>query len=182
MTEFEIPDPLTGDEAEFALEAAEQRFGENVRAERQRRRMSQGDLAKAAGFARTTITAVEAAGRRVDLGVMWGICRGLGVPLAVLLDGSGAEDDLGLVKPPSGAVTMTAQSRLDVGGQTYRPDFVIADEANGEILAIIETKVREQAAEMERHLRNQMQHYAEAVFRQMNAPRDDEAPEDAEGV
>ena len=70
----------------------------NVRALRARARLRQRDVAERGGFSVTQISLIESERRRVAVDDLPGLCRGLGVTLADLLDGVPAEDlaDLGL--------------------------------------------------------------------------------------
>lgn len=101
-------EPFRGQEAEVVLDAAEDRIGENVRAVRSRRRWSQTELADRAGLSRGSVTGLETGTRRVTFGDLWALTRALGVDLATLVEGTGAEEDLGLA--PTATVDLTGAS------------------------------------------------------------------------
>jgi transcriptional regulator with XRE-family HTH domain len=70
----------------------------NVRALRARLRLRQRDVAERGGFSVTQISLIEGERRRVAVDDLAGLCRGLGVSLADLLDGADPRDlrDMGL--------------------------------------------------------------------------------------
>jgi transcriptional regulator with XRE-family HTH domain len=64
----------------------------NVRAERARRRWSQGELADRLGWSQSKVSAVEIGARRMTLDQAVELCRVLGVPLARLLQDAEPDD------------------------------------------------------------------------------------------
>ena len=64
-----------------------QRFARNVRAERERRGLSQEALGHACGLHRTEISLLERAGRDPRLSTIVKVARALHVPPSFLLDG-----------------------------------------------------------------------------------------------
>lgn len=66
-------------------------IGANVRGIRSRLRMRQEDLADAIGWARRTVTTLEAGDRRVTMSDVMLLCEALEVDLAELLRGAPAD-------------------------------------------------------------------------------------------
>ncbi|MBA3560099.1 MAG: helix-turn-helix transcriptional regulator [Gemmatimonadaceae bacterium] len=66
---------------------ARERFARNLRAERERRGLSQEALGHVCGLHRTEISLLERAGRDPRLSTIVKVARGLRVPPASLLDG-----------------------------------------------------------------------------------------------
>lgn len=64
----------------------------NARAIRAARRLRQADVAERAGLSRTTLSVIEAGGRRISVENVLALCRGLGVPFVRLLDGASPQD------------------------------------------------------------------------------------------
>ena len=64
-----------------------ERFARNLRAERERRQLSQEALGRVCGLHRTDISLLERAGRDPRLSTIVKIARALGIPPASLLDG-----------------------------------------------------------------------------------------------
>jgi transcriptional regulator with XRE-family HTH domain len=66
---------------------ARHRFAQNLRAERQRRGLSQEALGDACGLHRTEVSLLERALRDPRLSTITRLARALGIPAAALLDG-----------------------------------------------------------------------------------------------
>jgi len=64
----------------------------NIRTERSKHRWKQEELADLLGWGRSTVSAVEAGTRRVNMEDLPGLCRVLGVPLAQLIEGADPAD------------------------------------------------------------------------------------------
>jgi len=79
-------------------EAAEinRRFGEMLRDQRKRADMTQGELAKAIGLERTSVTNIEAGLQAINIGTLVRICEVLGITPAQIVpfDASPIKDPL----------------------------------------------------------------------------------------
>lgn len=64
----------------------------NARAIRAAQKLRQADVAERAGLSRTTLSVIEAGGRRISMENVLALCHGLGVPLIRLLDGASPQD------------------------------------------------------------------------------------------
>jgi transcriptional regulator with XRE-family HTH domain len=64
----------------------------NARSLRAKQRLRQRDVAERSGLPQSTVSLIEGERRRITLDDAAALCRGLGVPLAELLDGARAED------------------------------------------------------------------------------------------